>query len=58
MNGISEITERYIALYRENIDKITAISSPYINSFREAAFEKFRNLEFRQKRMRHISIQI
>jgi Fe-S cluster assembly protein SufD len=40
----SETTERYIALYRENIGKITSISSSHINSFREAAFEKFSEL--------------
>jgi len=44
MNGRSELTERYIALYKENIDRISAISSPYINSFRKAAFEKFTEL--------------
>jgi Fe-S cluster assembly protein SufD len=44
MNGNSEITERYLALYKENIDKISSISSPYINSFRETAIEKFREL--------------
>ena len=44
MNGKSEIAERYSGLYKENIDKISGISSPYINSFREAAFEKFREL--------------
>jgi Fe-S cluster assembly protein SufD len=44
MNGKSEITERYLRLYKENIGKISGISPPYINSFREAAFEKFREL--------------
>jgi len=44
MNGKSEITEKYSVLYKENIDKISSISSPYINSFREAAFEKFTEL--------------
>ncbi len=44
MNGRTELTERYIALYKENIDRISAISSPYINSFRKAAFEKFTEL--------------
>ena len=44
MNGISEISEKYIGLYRENIDRISANSSPYINSFRSAAFDKFREL--------------
>ena len=44
MNSKSEVTERYIGLYKENIGKISNTSSPYINSFREAAFEKFREL--------------
>jgi Fe-S cluster assembly protein SufD len=44
MNGKSEVTERYLQLYKENIDKISGNSSPYINSFREAAFEKFKEL--------------
>jgi Fe-S cluster assembly protein SufD len=44
MNGKSELTERYIALYKENIDKISGVSSPLINSFRGAAFEKFSEL--------------
>jgi Fe-S cluster assembly protein SufD len=44
MNGKSEITEKYLALFKENIDRISAISSPYINSFREAAYEKFSEL--------------
>ncbi len=41
MSEKSGVTERYIKLYKENIDKISTISSPYINSFRRAAFEKF-----------------
>jgi Fe-S cluster assembly protein SufD len=44
MNGKSEITEKYLKLYSENIDKISGISSPYINSFREAALGKFSEL--------------
>jgi Fe-S cluster assembly protein SufD len=44
MNGNSEMTERYITLYRENIGKVTAGSSHYINSFRQKAFEKFSEL--------------
>ena len=44
MNGKSEVTERYIELYKENIDRISGISSDYINSFRGAAFEKFLEL--------------
>jgi Fe-S cluster assembly protein SufD len=41
MNVISEVTGRYVNLYEDNIDKISGISSPYINSFRKKAFEKF-----------------
>jgi len=44
MSGISELTEKYRALYRENIDSISAISSPFINSFRKRAFDKFSEL--------------
>jgi Fe-S cluster assembly protein SufD len=47
MNGVTEITgitERYLDLYKENIDRISGSSSSYINSFREAAFEKFSQL--------------
>jgi Fe-S cluster assembly protein SufD len=44
MNGQSEVTEKYSGLYRDNIGKISEISSPYINSFRSEAFEKFNNL--------------
>jgi Fe-S cluster assembly protein SufD len=40
----TEVTERYIELYEENIDKVSSISSPYINSFRRAAFERFRTM--------------
>lgn len=39
-----EISAKYSDLYLENIDKITGISSPYINSFREKAIEKYREL--------------
>jgi Fe-S cluster assembly protein SufD len=41
MNGKSEITEKYLKLYSENIEKISGISSPYINSFREKALGRF-----------------
>ena len=44
MNGKSEITEKYLGLYKDNINKISSISSPFINSFREPAFEKFSEL--------------
>ncbi|HNY15734.1 MAG TPA: Fe-S cluster assembly protein SufD, partial [Bacteroidales bacterium] len=42
--GNSETAERYLKLYKDNIDRISGISSPYINSFREAAIEKFSEL--------------
>jgi Fe-S cluster assembly protein SufD len=41
MNGKSEVTERYLEIYKANIDKVLSISSPYINSFRKAAYERF-----------------
>jgi Fe-S cluster assembly protein SufD len=44
MNGKSEITEKYLKLYQENIGKISDNSSSYINSFREEAFGKFSEL--------------
>src|SRR5665647_2734795 len=44
MNGKSEVTERYLKLYKENIDKISGISSPYLNSFRKEALERFSEL--------------
>jgi Fe-S cluster assembly protein SufD len=44
MSTVSEVTEKYLQLYRENIDRISSMSSPYINSFRGPAFEKFREL--------------
>jgi Fe-S cluster assembly protein SufD len=44
MNGNSEITEKYLKLYHDNIDRISGMSSPYINSFREEAFRRFSDL--------------
>lgn len=44
MNGKSEITEKYLNLYHENIERIKGISSPYLNSFREEAFGVFSEL--------------
>lgn len=44
MSGNSEIKERYLKLYKDNIERISENSSPYINSFRAAAFEKFKAL--------------
>lgn len=44
MDNKSEINTKYSGLYIENIGKITDISSPYINSFREAAIKKYSEL--------------
>lgn len=44
MNGLSEVTERYLNLYNENIGRISENSPGYINSFRGAAYEKFLKL--------------
>jgi Fe-S cluster assembly protein SufD len=44
MNIISDVTERYLELYRNNIEKIKNTSSQYINSFRPEALAKFRDL--------------
>lgn len=44
MNAVSEVTERYLKLYNENIEKVTGRSSDYFNSFREDAFRKFSGL--------------
>jgi len=58
MNGKSEITEKYLGLYKDNIKKISGISSPFFNSFRAPAFEKFSELESLQRRMKLINIPI
>jgi Fe-S cluster assembly protein SufD len=44
ISTISEVTGRYLKLYRENIDKVAENSSAYINSFRSGAMEKFISL--------------
>ncbi|HKK43843.1 MAG TPA: Fe-S cluster assembly protein SufD [Bacteroidales bacterium] len=44
MSVSTEIAERYLSIYTENIEKISGNSSDYINSFRKEAFEKFREL--------------
>ncbi len=41
MSVNNELTEKYSAIYRENIEKISIGSSSHINSFRDAAFQKF-----------------
>ncbi len=44
MSVSTEIADRYLSIYSENIDKISGNSSAYINSFRKEAFEKFMEL--------------
>jgi Fe-S cluster assembly protein SufD len=44
MNIPSERSEKYYRLYKENIGRIKENTSPFINSFREAAIEKFLEL--------------
>jgi Fe-S cluster assembly protein SufD len=44
MNNIPERSERYNNLYKDNIERISHNSSPYINSFRESAIEEFNRL--------------
>ena len=44
MNNKPNLVERYSELYLESIKGIARSSSPFINSFREPALEKFRQL--------------
>lgn len=44
MSVSTEIADRYLSIFTENIEKISGNSSAYINSFRKEAFEKFREL--------------
>lgn len=44
MNGKSETTEVYTDFYTENIERIREGSTPFINSFRGPAYEKFSQL--------------
>lgn len=41
MNSHSVKNEKYLALYKKNIDRISHASSQYINSFRESAIREF-----------------
>ncbi|HBE40683.1 MAG TPA: Fe-S cluster assembly protein SufD [Bacteroidales bacterium] len=41
MSNHSERSDKYIDIYRENIERISFSSSPYINSFREKAIAEF-----------------
>jgi Fe-S cluster assembly protein SufD len=47
----SEISSKYSDLYREYIGRITDISSPYINSFREEAIMKYNSLGIPTKKV-------
>jgi Fe-S cluster assembly protein SufD len=44
------VSQKYLKLYRDNIGKISKTSSPYINSFRDKAFEKFNELGIPSKK--------
>lgn len=44
MNTQTEKSDRYINIFMENFGRITGNSSPFINSFRGPAIEKFREL--------------
>lgn len=44
MNRVSEATNYFSGLYSSNIEKITADSPDFINSFRGSAFERFSKL--------------
>ncbi len=44
MSNQIERSERFLNFYKDNIGKISENSSPYINSFRREAIEKFRQL--------------
>jgi Fe-S cluster assembly protein SufD len=50
MNGISETTGKYLRLYKDYITRISGISSPFINTFRERSFEKFSDLGIPSKK--------
>ncbi len=50
MNEITEITEKYLGLYKDNINKISGISSPFFNTFRAAAYSKFSELGIPSKK--------
>ncbi len=51
MNGKSEVSEFFSKLYSENISRIEEGSTPFLNSFRKAAFEKFSILGVPTKKM-------
>jgi Fe-S cluster assembly protein SufD len=44
MDSKSEINNRYIDLYRNNIGRIESQSAPFVNSLREEAIERFSSL--------------
>ena len=50
MNEKPDMTEKYLGLYKDNIDKISGRSSPFMNTFREAAYDKFSKLGIPSKK--------
>jgi Fe-S cluster assembly protein SufD len=50
MSTTSEVTERYLNIYRENIGRVSDNSPGYINEFRKGAFEKFVSLGIPDKK--------
>ena len=51
MNGKSEVSEFFSRLYSENIVRIEEGSTPFLNSFRKEAFEKFNLLGVPTRKM-------
>ncbi len=58
MNEISEITEKYLGLYKDNINKISGISSRSSILSGQLLTVNSVSLEFHQRRMRRINIPI
>ncbi len=44
MEPVTDLTEKYYQLYRNNISRIEPASSPLLNKNREEAIERFRQL--------------
>jgi Fe-S cluster assembly protein SufD len=44
MNGQSEVNEKYLKIYSENISRVSSVSSPLLNAFRNEAYRKFTSL--------------
>jgi Fe-S cluster assembly protein SufD len=50
MNEKPDMTEKYLDLFKDNIEKISGRSSPFINTFRADAFDKFSKLGIPSKK--------